>query len=249
VSRGLISRSQAGFHRLLACVKGAGGAVVQTEPRTANAMFVIEGSIQARLGGTVVDVTLADTAAQARRIELASAGLAGGSWVAGVRLDRLLGRAGNVVVMYEQRPSARVTAAVARCTGEPVRLDEQVARRYGGVPAHTCTRRDRAVFAEFPQYGGASVTLGDDLADSSLGCSGELNAKARPGAALRYYRHQLRAHGWTLLPSSDEGVEGVVGQAGELTARRGSFGYAIAFEALGERPATTHLVIRVGNHG
>jgi hypothetical protein len=110
-----------------------------------------------------------------------------------------------------------------------------------------CGADEKRVFAEFPQFGGATPEPHDDV--EGTGCGAELTLKAPLDDVLAYYRHQLRRRGWRVGGVNrqvGEGVGGAKGYVGGMGARRNGFHYSLTFEA-GEilKNGGTNLVVRV----
>ena len=64
-----------------------------------------------------------------------------------------------------------------------------------------CSTEERAVFAEFPQYGGLQL---EPFAASLTGCAAYYDTPAAPEHVFIYFKDQLTAHGWTVEPEFTE---------------------------------------------
>src|SRR2546428_6216840 len=62
--------------------------------------------------------------------------------------------------------------------------------------ARTCSDQERAAFLEFPQYGGLVLQPGSDI--DSGGCVASFQTADRHDVVIRYYKHQLEQHRWTM---------------------------------------------------
>ena len=118
----------------------------------------------------------------------------------------------------------------------------------GVVLSSGCDANERAVFAEFPQYGGLQP---QPLSSSdSGGCTVLYETPDPPAQVLAYFEEQLTAHGWTLARPNMRNPTGQPG--GGLTAQRGSFRYMVLFESLAfytpPRPGT-HVAVHVTDVG
>ena len=113
---------------------------------------------------------------------------------------------------------------------------------WSGCINPVCSDEERAVLAEFPQYGDVQVTPEDNVDTGT--CAVYYDVPDPPEQVRRYFVEQLSAHGWTVEPPYD-----LEGQGGTLVeARRGRFFYFIYYESL-ELYATprpgTHLAVHV----
>ena len=96
--------------------------------------------------------------------------------------------------------------------------------------ASICSDEERAVFAEFPQYGGVEREPQSD--STSSGCAVFYETSAPPEEVAEYFAEHLEAHGWTV----DQQLEAGGGEekfGGTLvTAHRNGFRYDAVYESL-----------------
>jgi len=137
--------------------------------------------------------------------------------------------------------------------------------RIFSAATRTCSDQERAVFLEFPQFGGMVLQPGSDI--ESGGCVASFQTADRRDDVIRYYKRQLEQHGWTMQdigePAPGAGPEPGGGGsepasvvlstvpscapsealcAGSLDATRGSFSFNVSFEAT---EGSTSVVVRV----
>jgi hypothetical protein len=115
----------------------------------------------------------------------------------------------------------------------------------GLLSAFACSAEERAVFAEFPQYGGLQI---EPEGHPDMGsCAAFYETSDSPEQVLAYFKDQLKVHGWTL---EAELTEFRKGQAGGdlLMAHRDDFVYNVSYESLefymDPRPGT-HVAVHV----
>ena len=90
-----------------------------------------------------------------------------------------------------------------------------------------CNDEEKAVFAEFPQYGG--VRPDPEAFPESGGCATWLDTEDPKEAVRAYYDEQLTSHGWVLEKVPSEVAEQEVGGT-IVYARRDGFAYEVSFE-------------------
>lgn len=108
----------------------------------------------------------------------------------------------------------------------------------------TCSDAERAVLAEFPQYGGAQPVV--EANQDTGACAVYYQVADPPPQTHTYFVEQLTAHGWTVDPQPG-GLAG--GNGGTLlTAQRDNFAYTIYYESLEmytPPQGGTHLAVHV----
>ncbi len=108
----------------------------------------------------------------------------------------------------------------------------------------TCSDAERAVLAEFPQYGGAQPVV--EANQDTGACAVYYQAPDPPPQTHTYFVEQLTAHGWTVDPQSDGWTLGTGGTL--LTAQRDNVVYTIYYESLEmytPPQGGTHLAVHV----
>ena len=111
----------------------------------------------------------------------------------------------------------------------------------------SCDAEEKAVFAEFPQYGG--VRPEPEAAPEGGGCAAWLQVEATPEEVRAYYEKQLTDHGWVIEEISPEEADQKCGGAIVAALRsRDGFSYAIDYENMEcytrSRPGV-HMVVHV----
>jgi hypothetical protein len=127
----------------------------------------------------------------------------------------------------------------------------------GVLDSFACTPQERAVFAEFPQYGG----LHPEPTSSNIGtCVTSYDTPAAPEQVFTYYKDQLTAHGWTVDPGLTEfdssGKYGGFDHEGRhvggmlIMAHRDGFMYEFNYDKLEHHPVHPRpgisLLVHVG---
>ncbi len=111
----------------------------------------------------------------------------------------------------------------------------------GVLDSSACSAEERAVFAEFPQYGGLHP---ERVTGNRFGeCDTYYDTPAAPEEVFTYFKDQLTAHGWTVKPEFTEFDSSEVHRARDseghhvggmlIRAHRDGFSYMVLY-SLGE---------------
>jgi hypothetical protein len=232
---------------LRACLSRAGATFSDAETGVEPGDWGPEGQIAAKLAGTGVYLSVYRTEKMAALAELGSAGLAGTTQVGGVPLSTLLGHRGNVLVLYQKRPSPQAAAKLGRCLGGRPHMDPALAAKLAAAPdaSRGCTAALRDAFHELAVYPGTHVALTTDYDEG--GCAGELVTHDGPKVVVAHYRRELQRHGWTVTKAdAGEAAEGQDIEVGGLAASRADLGFGLVYEAgSGLQGGGTSAVIRI----
>ncbi len=129
----------------------------------------------------------------------------------------------------------------------------------GVLDSFTCSAEERAVFAEFPQYGGLQL---EPRAANIGTCTVSYDTPAAPEHVFTYFKDQLTAHGWTVDPGLTEfdssGKYGGFDHEGRhvggmlIMAHRDGFMYEVNYDKLEfytPPRSGISLLVHVGNCG
>jgi hypothetical protein len=110
-----------------------------------------------------------------------------------------------------------------------------------------CSAAEKQVLAEFPHYGGVRLQPAGQAETGS--CMATYRAPASEEGVLAYYQQALRTRGWTLQPpqaNTGSDLQDREFRSGELSARRGSYTYAVLYESgAALQGGGTHVAVHV----
>lgn len=210
---------------IASCLRGRGGSV---HLRTQGLPTGMRAEISGRLRGAEYDVTVFTTPGAARGALTAMVGMAGGSrMVDGVPIERLMKRAGSILVLYPTEPSASTSAAVESCVGGAARLDPDI---LASLRTRGCAGASRAAIDEMtdlgPPRGGA---WGTPEPVEGGGCVVHFTTSEPTGSVSRLWAAELTLFGWSVSPprSAGELLHAARGRLGVVFTHEGAHKYAL----------------------
>jgi hypothetical protein len=179
---------------LSTCLKQAGARVSSAAgPESEPGAWVEQGAILATIGGDEAHLDVLSNDAGAHALEYASVGLLGVTQVDGVPIQRMIGRAGNVLVTWSQRPTAAASRTLEGCLGRSPRIDPDIAAMIAAFGPGPCSEAVVAALSEFRQY----IAESDQPSSFETSCGFSFTTADPQAKVVAYYRDQLVTHGWT----------------------------------------------------
>ena len=116
--------------------------------------------------------------------------------------------------------------------------------------ALACSSDERAVYEEFPQYGGRGVEPEGNPESGS--CAAYYETPGSEEEVFAYFRGRLEENGWEERPAESWRAEGARYVPTELVYERGDFRYEVSVERVdpeagGHAPGRTHVAAHVGH--
>lgn len=167
---------------------------------------------------------------------LPAAGIIGGATVSAAIGLSEIARArprGEILLRFVAVVGAILVGGVVLIVGIPTAV---LVLPYTLASMTACNAEERAVFEEFPQYGGIEKEP-EPFAESG-GCAVFYDTPDPQERVAEYYARQLKAHGWKVEKREGKGTIYLEEQnkkktipTVEVMARRGDFSYEVLFES------------------